>query len=98
MQKLFTGVEEIVGSGVCGGGGGVWRVIWDALNTIFFLFFLNHRKKCCRRFHLCIPKHGEKNPIPLLAHNVLSHGLCGMVTRKMEQWNLNVFQPPVGNS
>lgn len=85
---VFVVVVVVV---VCGGSFGM-------LSIPFFLFFLNHRKKCCRRFHLCIPKHGEKNPIPLLAHNVLSHGLCGMVTRKMEQWNLNVFQPPVGNS
>lgn len=91
LQKLLRGVEENVGSGVSGGG-----VVWD---THYHLkkISLNNTQECCRRVFTTYSQTWEKSR-PLLARNILSHGLCGRVTRKMEQWNLNVFQPPVGNS
>lgn len=65
---------------------------------VLFVLTLKSSKGMLQKISSIYSQTWGKKSHPLLAQNPLSHGLCGMVTGEMEQWNLNVFQPPVGNS
>lgn len=58
----------------------------------FFILIKSHKGMLPKTFNYIFPNMGKI--LSTFSTKHLSHGLCGMVTQIMEQWNLNVFQPP----
>lgn len=56
-------------------------------------FLFNHTQECCRRVFTTYSQTWEKSR-PLLARNILSHGLCGRVTWKMGTMEFECFPAP----
>lgn len=58
----------------------------------FFILIKSHKGMLQKTFNYVFPNMGKI--LSTFSTKHLSHGLCGMVTQIMGQWNLNVFQPP----